>query len=158
MRRETTTTYSPPDSTRIRGVFSQTPKNRKAKKMTIEKKELTDQLELAFYMIRNWETADDEETRIDDDEYLDQLPEKIRLMCRLAIDEMKSCRLACQIYATYWLRQATYEQTEEAAGKLTFVEDWIEDWKEDDDQEMIESLREQVNGWIKIAKEWRYWR
>lgn len=107
-----------------------------------------------FYHVRNWEVADDEETRILDSDCIDDLPATVRQMCRTAMDDMESCRLAIQIYCSYWLRSATSEQIELAY--RSFLNDWLDSNFMDADSVAIETRNSKC--WLKIAHDWSYFR
>ncbi len=119
-----------------------------------------------FYMIRNHDVADDEESRFDeDDEYMDQLPDSIRLMCRTAIGEMESTLLAIQIYCTYWLRRVhDYDVVKAEFAKWSA--DWLDglgDGSEGEKTdpmflEMLASEAKCCETWLATALEWMYWR
>ena len=107
-----------------------------------------------FYHIRNWEVADDEETRMGDSDCIDSIPPSIRQMCRTAMDDMGSYRLAIQIYCSYWLRHATRGQIESA------YRHFLSDWLDDDfmDADSIESDTRNSKSWLSIAHDWGYFR
>lgn len=121
--------------------------------------EMADRLNTVLYMIRNHDVADDEETRFSEsDVYMDQLPPKIRLACKIVLEEMKSDLLAIEVYCKYWLRQVTYEQIDEA-GEI-FRKEWIGGHTETKgfDGEELKVEEDCVKAWIRTARDWKYWR
>ena len=119
-----------------------------------------------FYMIRNHDVADDEESRFDeDDEYLNQLPDSIRLMCKTAIDELNSTLLAIQIYCVYWLRQVgDYDLVKAEFAKWS--KDWVAGLGDGSEEEktdpmfleMVASETENCKEWLATTLSWLYWR
>ncbi len=126
-------------------------------KCAVSEEVLKERLNTVMYMIRNHDVADDEETRFsEDDEYMNQLPPEIRLMCKTAVNVMGSNLLGIEIYCKYWLRQATYDQIK-TAGPV-FWKEWMEQNDLEEDNEWMMSEKECYESWLETALEWNYFR
>jgi len=74
---------------------------------------MTDQghLESAVYMIRNLYTGDDEQTRIEDEPLLEELPEDLRTGCKFLLSDEGDWDYdgACLMYIRWHLKQVIHE-------------------------------------------------
>ncbi len=129
---------------------------------------MTDQehFEAAAYMIRNLYTSDDEQTRIEDENYLDELPKELAIACKYLTDAKGDIDYdgAIVIYARWHLRQVVkhgfnwhkYHRYDfEKACNTVYDSLWDLNGEIHTKEELadIEQWRVEIKEWIRLAEE-----
>ncbi len=124
-------------------------------------------LESAIYMARNVSTGDDEQTRIEDEQFLEELPPQLRAACEYLCTTGHDYDGACVIYVRWHLRQTglvwyiweDYKRQLMKACNTIFESLWdIGEFDENnargrtkEELEEIEEDRDQIEDWMSTA-------
>jgi hypothetical protein len=111
-------------------------------------------LESAIYMIRNLLTGDEEQIRIEEEDYLLELPDELSAACRLFIGR-NDHNAAIWIYAHWHLREAVepHEYTVDLAALAEAAKTVSVNLRGDEsDESEAASEREEQTDWVVEAK------
>ncbi len=113
--------------------------------------------ESAAYMIRNLYTGDGEQTRIEDEQYMDELPRELAIACKYLADakDDEDYEGACFIYirwhllqvVKYWWEWDKKGHKEEFLRICNVVYDRLWGLDEDGRKELTKEEVEEIEGW-----------